>query len=135
MTPHKHKDVIIAWANGAVIQCKWCEAAPWSNVKNNAPLWSEDMEYRASLAEVEDRPVFEGDALYRSDGLRFLADPYGMERCDPSKLSWNPPKPKTITVTIPRPTGTGGWSTMTNLYFSVPSDATKAEEIILDALK
>jgi hypothetical protein len=106
MKPHKHKDVIIAWANGAVIQCKWCEAAPWSNVNNNAPIWSEDIEYRASLAEIEGRPVFEGDELYGTEtGEKFIASEYLGGLCNSyglQKLSWNPPKPKTVTVELLR---------------------------------
>lgn len=41
--PHKHKTLIIAWANGAEIQCKIAEGK-WANCIS--PHWREDMEYR-----------------------------------------------------------------------------------------
>lgn len=42
MTPHKHKDLIIAWANGAVIQYK--DTTVWRTVDH--PSWSSLGEYR-----------------------------------------------------------------------------------------
>lgn len=41
--PHKHKTLIIAWANGAEIQCKIADCK-WVNCID--PVWREDMEYR-----------------------------------------------------------------------------------------
>jgi len=44
-TPHPHKDLIIAWANGAQIQRKYALTEEWTNA-SNSPLWSPDTEYR-----------------------------------------------------------------------------------------
>jgi hypothetical protein len=41
--PHKHRDLIIAWANGEAIQYKPCEE--WIDVEWN-PAWDVDTEYR-----------------------------------------------------------------------------------------
>ena len=57
--PHKHKDLIIAWANGAEIQYKTL-----SKEKNNewediwAPLWSENTEYRVKPGPKESAHTF-----------------------------------------------------------------------------
>lgn len=42
MKPHKHAELIKAWANGAQIQLKRYEA--WVDLEE--PLWTEDNEYR-----------------------------------------------------------------------------------------
>lgn len=44
---HKHADVIIAWANGAKIECR-CPPAPWGSTfsKGETPTWANDLEYR-----------------------------------------------------------------------------------------
>lgn len=42
--PHKHRDLIIAWANGAEIEFYSKICSGWSNIKN--PCWSEDTQYR-----------------------------------------------------------------------------------------
>jgi len=44
-TPHPHKDLIIAWANGAKIQRKNVLTEEWTDAANS-PLWSPDTEYR-----------------------------------------------------------------------------------------
>ncbi len=44
MTPHVHKDLIIAWANGAQIQCYSGIKETWLNLTN--PTWHEDAVYR-----------------------------------------------------------------------------------------
>jgi len=45
MTPHKHRDLIIAWANGAQIQFK-NSFNEWRDLKNNAPSWEPSLKYR-----------------------------------------------------------------------------------------
>lgn len=98
MKPQKHKKEIIAWANGAVIDERMIGASQWN--RTNHPTWRDDCEYRASIADVEGKPVFEGDELYSPDGHKFVVN----KMCAADKLgineacSWNPPKPKTITV-------------------------------------
>lgn len=42
---HKHADVIIAWAEGAEIECRGQPSRGWITVTN--PVWSEECEYRA----------------------------------------------------------------------------------------
>ena len=41
---HKHADVIIAWANGAEIECRGQPSRGWITATN--PCWSEEYEYR-----------------------------------------------------------------------------------------
>lgn len=43
-TPHKHRDVIIAWANGAQIQYRDNLREIWRDT--DMPLWDEDEVYR-----------------------------------------------------------------------------------------
>lgn len=43
-TPHKHADLIKAWADGAEIEFRWTTDAPWKHVTN--PTWDVDSWYR-----------------------------------------------------------------------------------------
>lgn len=47
MKPHKHADLIHAWADGAEIQTK--DSSGWRD--NLFPLWADDREYRIKPAE------------------------------------------------------------------------------------
>jgi hypothetical protein len=120
---HKHCDVIKAWADGAVIQKRLPVIQQWITEDN--PSWSENARYRASLAFVEGKPVFKGDVLYEKNSIapvKFIANKIycGKLVCKiihgddyfffPRELFWTPPKPKTITVTIPRPESCCNWS-------------------------
>lgn len=44
-TPHKHAELIKAWADGATIQCKDAQSN-WCNVAFNDPSWNTHYEYR-----------------------------------------------------------------------------------------
>lgn len=52
--PHKHADVIKAWADGAIIQHKVREGE-WKTVYNNKPTWNDYEEYRV---KPEPKPDF-----------------------------------------------------------------------------
>jgi hypothetical protein len=43
-TPHKHRDVIIAWVNGEQIESRLNNECEWGN--NHNPSWNTDIEYR-----------------------------------------------------------------------------------------
>ena len=46
---HKHADLIIAWANGEDIQCRF----PWENCWRDCyPVWDGEVEYRVKLKIV-----------------------------------------------------------------------------------
>jgi hypothetical protein len=44
MTPHKHAEIIKAWADGAEIE--WLNYGQWLMCSNNKPVWCENDEYR-----------------------------------------------------------------------------------------
>lgn len=50
MKPHKHAELIKAWADGAEIECRDCRV--WYHTKD--PRWQEDMEYRIKLETKPD---------------------------------------------------------------------------------
>ena len=132
MKPHVHANEIHAWANGATVQFKDFEG-DWRTI-DGIPYWEEQSEYRASIAEVEGNPVFEGDVLYTVSGISFVA----MSGNNFSHgCSWNPPKPKTITVTIPRPDNEVRISTYyyPALAYTNPDDQAAAIEAIKEAMK
>jgi len=63
-TPHKHAEVIKAWADGATIQCRPTSlaAAAWETFCNGfVPRWDENMEYR-----VKPEPKSPGQLMYES---------------------------------------------------------------------
>lgn len=43
-TPHKHRDVIIAWANGEEVQSRLIGTKTWDDICH--PRWSDSQEYR-----------------------------------------------------------------------------------------
>lgn len=48
--PHKHAEVIKAWADGEQIEAKFAEGAEWLDVKFGIS-WNEDYEYRVKPRE------------------------------------------------------------------------------------
>ena len=61
--------------------------------------------YSFAIAIVEGMPVFEGDVLYGPDGIKFTVNSLHCRRYTGYALcscSWNPPKPKEVTITISR---------------------------------
>ena len=59
------------------------------------------IDYQLALAIVEGKPVFEGENLYCHNGVPYTAKDGEQEHFYAS-LSWNPPKPKTVTVELSR---------------------------------
>jgi len=69
--PHKHKDCIIAWANGLEIQFKFSEHSEWLDFKNDAlnPHWYDCYEYRIKPEPKPDEIRFLGvDITGKSNG-------------------------------------------------------------------
>ena len=111
---HREYARVIDMCEGAGIDPRLC----WKYsgvIQSCSPLLNgTPEEYEFALAIVEGKPVFEGDVLY-FDGTCVAADivvhrataDYIVDQkggCwSIDKLHWTPPKPKTITVTIPRP--------------------------------
>lgn len=64
--PHKHADIIKAWADGAVIQV-W-ETISWQDCASHGPTWSENRRYRIKpeQSDVEKYGVEVGD-VWRID--------------------------------------------------------------------
>ena len=51
--PHKHAEVIKAWADGAVIEYKRDdELSEWREVVNGTPSWSEHFQYRVKPKNI-----------------------------------------------------------------------------------
>lgn len=49
--PHKHRDLIIAWANGAEIEFRSNPKNPW--IPRDIPMWADSSEYRIKPAKSE----------------------------------------------------------------------------------
>jgi hypothetical protein len=62
--PHKHRDLIIAWANGEEIQVNNGNNT-WDNLQN--PSWYEDTEYRIKPEVIKYR-----NALYKSANCYYV---------------------------------------------------------------
>lgn len=50
MVKHKHAEVIHAWADGAIIQCRWC-GSNWETM-TATPTWDKEFEYRIKPERV-----------------------------------------------------------------------------------
>lgn len=96
MKPHKHKDLIIAWANGATIECKKyyknhfsIELSEFWEVTHN-PSWNEHTEYRIKPREFEIGAWYPamraGDkVIVKYQNLLFWNGPTGL---NPEGFSW-----------------------------------------------
>lgn len=72
MKPHKHAELIKAWADGLQIEAFNPEHQKWIATSN--PGWFLDIEYRVKPYEVPD-VIFEGCVQYDSGlGVEFLRD-------------------------------------------------------------
>ena len=56
MKPHKHKDLIIAWANGSEIEYKNFRGN-WNDA--TSPDWSEEIEYRIKSKRMKSNKTFD----------------------------------------------------------------------------
>ena len=62
---HKHADVIIAWANGAEVECRGQPSRGWLTATN--PGWNEEYEYRVKpLAKKYRVALFKDPGYYTS---------------------------------------------------------------------
>jgi len=57
MKPHKHAELIKAWAQGAVIQY-WRAPYGWEDCAGNAPCWQVEAEYRIKPEPRPDLRLF-----------------------------------------------------------------------------
>lgn len=51
MKPHKHAELIKAWADGAEIECLDEESGIWSGFGSHSPMWYEFTQYRIKPEE------------------------------------------------------------------------------------
>ena len=63
--PHKHSEVIKAWADGAEIQCRIDNQQEWVGIKTT-PTWNVDWEYRVK-PEPKPDVVVDAYIIQRSD--------------------------------------------------------------------
>ncbi len=73
-TGHKHKELIHAWADGAIIQFLNYNGK-WLNCENNKPEWIPTVEYRIKPEPKPDYSKFGG--LYYGDGYNNIEGLYG----------------------------------------------------------
>ena len=65
-TPHKHAELIKAWADGAEIQYRYNANIPWHDA--TSPQWWEyDCEYRIKPAPKPDQVVYPHAAQYQRE--------------------------------------------------------------------
>lgn len=79
LVPHKHHDVIIAWAKGETIQTRK-DKDPWYDVPRNQPRWMDHQDYRVKPKEPTQREkILESIAELQSkmDILKQQADDLG----------------------------------------------------------
>lgn len=82
MTPHKHAEVIKAWADGAEIEFRFSRDELWKPCKNNSPGWLEETQYRVKPKEPVVKEVHVGMGLqypciasWANSNVRFSFDP------------------------------------------------------------
>jgi len=82
-SPHKHRDIIIAWANGADIQYKPCKQ--WVDV-DWSPSWDDLTEYRIKPEVIRYRvALFDvGPCVVMTEGKEIL----GMEHFKKFLTDW-----------------------------------------------
>lgn len=81
--PHKHCELIKAWADGAEIQVKDPNTDKWSPLREY-PIWYEDMKYRIKPQTIRYRV-----ALLRYDGGRVMTCNAETEVQEKSLREWH----------------------------------------------
>lgn len=80
-TPHKHAELIKAWADGAIIQYRY--SGGWGDVSYNKPSWREEETYRIkpepdvvlyAEADVRANVIHSHSVLYQVDNLKLTFD-------------------------------------------------------------
>ena len=89
--PHKHKDMIIAWANGAQIQYQGEGAKDWGDITE--PSWNETCKYRVKPEPKESVHTFRIGVAACGDGnvYTYTADNEEEERdiqTRPNFIGW-----------------------------------------------
>ena len=90
--PHKHKDVIIAWANGEEIEFRDPDfSTQWNPIK--VPSWLPDIEYRVKPEPKESVHTFRIGVATRVNGAIYTitADNAAEEesiQSDPNFIGW-----------------------------------------------
>ena len=90
--PHKHKDVIIAWANGEEIEFRDPDSSiEWKPIK--VPSWFPDTDYRVKPEPTESVHTFRIGVAACDDGgfYTFTADNEEEERdyqSEPNFITW-----------------------------------------------
>lgn len=72
-TPHKHAELIKAWADGATIQFHNSIVGKWFDCKDNEPEWISNLEYRIKPepSDLEKYGVEVGDVWFTLGGYTF----------------------------------------------------------------
>lgn len=72
-TPHKHAELIKAWADGATIQYLASYPKYWKDCENNHPQWVDSLEYRIKPepSDLEKYGVEVGDVWFVFAGYIF----------------------------------------------------------------
>lgn len=93
--PHKHAELIKAWADGAEIQYKFDDSDFWEDVQN--PTWIDEFQYR--IKPEEEKPVvrwlwadkngFVTQNLYSEDEWKLNLDKYESLKYHTVKLEWS----------------------------------------------
>ncbi len=80
MKPHKHAELIKAWADGAAIEYRWTGTEKWEDCVY--PQWHEEAEYRIKHQPKPDRYkcylALEGRIYSEGDSHPFAASGYVM---------------------------------------------------------
>ena len=89
--PHNHKDMIIAWANGAQIQYKTSSMIYWEDIWE--PSWVEDVQYRVKPDPKESVHTFRIGVGANDDGTFYTitadnaAEEQGIQ-AEPNFIGW-----------------------------------------------
>jgi hypothetical protein len=79
MKPHKHAEVIKAWADGAKIEYRNRGMKNWEDMPECSPLWFEDVEYRVKPEDVVHRyNVSSKDGITYLGAHGTLYNPYNL---------------------------------------------------------
>ena len=72
--PHKHAEIIKAWADGAEIQCRNRVDPEWKDI-GQSPCWLEELQYRIKPVPEPDVVMTRAVGIYRVPSEAY---PYGL---------------------------------------------------------
>lgn len=87
--PHKHAELIKAWADGAEIQCRRHSSCDWTDLVGGSPSWFHDWEYRIKPKTIKYRNFLWTPQYTWEPSKRVICVCSEQEHLDEPRTTWS----------------------------------------------